>query len=153
MVRKVIALLVAVVIGWWAVLLIVPPMGTPAPEFSNEAVGPLHLDLSWDEKSWLKKHQKFRVGVIRDMPPYETYNPTLRQPEGIVAGYWKLIEQTLNMQFKTVMVESWDEGAKLLKTNKLDALSFISVERAKRFGLVASEPYIASSLGIITNNL
>ena len=152
MVRKVIALLVAVVIGWWAVLLIVPPMGTQAPEFSNEAVGPLHLDLSWDEKSWLKKHQKFRVGVIRDMPPYETYNPTLRQPEGIVAGYWKLIEQTLNMQFKTVMVESWDEGAKLLKTNKLDALSFISVERAKRFGLVASEPYIASSLGIFTNN-
>ena len=150
--KKVIVLLLVAIVGWFMVSLWMPQTDMGIPEFSEEAVGPLHLKFDGDEQVWLKAHRKFKVGVIKDMPPYEAYNPTLRRPEGIVAGYWDVIEDNLEMQFKPVVIKSWDEGALMLKEGKIDALSFISAERAKRFGLVASEPYIASSLGIFTNS-
>ena len=150
--RKVVVLLLVAVVGWAMVAWRGLQAEVQFWEFAEDAIGPLYLDFTVDEQKWIKQHRKLKIGVIRDMPPYESYNHTLRKTEGIVSGYWELIEENLGMNFKPVAINSWDEGAKMLKTGKIDALSFISVERAKRWGLVASEPYIASSLGIFTNS-
>lgn len=150
--KKVISLLFVAVLGWGILSWSMAKKGTNAPEFAEDALGKIQIDITKSEQQWLAQHKKIKVGVIRDMPPYESYNATLRRPEGIVAGYWTVLEDSLNMQFRAVMLDSWDEGAKLLQKGKIDALSFISVERAKRFNLLPSDPYIASSLGIFTNN-
>ena len=82
----------------------------------------------------------------------EEYNAALRRPEGIAAGYWEVIAGSLNMDLNPVPVSNWEEGAELLRQKKIAALSFISGERARSLRLAASESYIASSLGIFTND-
>ena len=111
--KKVISLLFVAVLGWGILSWSMAKKGTNAPEFAEDALGKIQIDITKSEQQWLAQHKKIKVGVIRDMPPYESYNATLRRPEGIVAGYWTVLEDSLNMQFRAVMLDSWDEGAKL----------------------------------------
>lgn len=149
--RKVIIVLM-VVAGLAAVSLTLNGSEAEDAAFSEAFTEPLHLNFSASEQVWLKEHTRLKVGVIRDMPPYEEYNAALRRPEGIAAGYWEVIAGSLNMDLNPVPVSNWEEGAELLRQKKIAALSFISGERARSLRLAASESYIASSLGIFTND-
>lgn len=103
--RKVIIVLM-VVAGLAAVSLTLNGSEAEDAAFSEAFTEPLHLNFSASEQVWLKEHPRLKVGVIRDMPPYEEYNAALRRPEGIAAGYWEVIAESLNMDLKPVPVST-----------------------------------------------
>lgn len=150
--KVIIVVMAAAVAGLAAASLMLNGSEAEDAAFSEAFTEPLHLNFSASEQVWLKEHTRLKVGVIRDMPPYEEYNAALRRPEGIAAGYWEVIAGSLNMDLNPVPVSNWEEGAELLRQKKIAALSFISGERARSLRLAASESYIASSLGIFTND-
>lgn len=86
--------------------------------FSEAFTEPLHLNFSASEQVWLKEHTRLKVGVIRDMPPYEEYNAALRRPEGIAAGYWEVIAESLNMDLKPVPVSNLGRGSGIAAAEK-----------------------------------
>lgn len=110
-----------------------------------------HPQLDANELKWAETHPVIKVGVLRDVPPYE-YVGSDGSIEGIAGSYLRILERSLPLKFVLVPLKNWDVGAEMLKKGQIDAFSFVSADRARDLKLVFSVPYISSSLGIFTNN-
>ena len=76
--KVIIVLMAAAVAGLAAASLMFNGSEAEDAAFSEAFTEPLHLNFSASEQVWLKDHTRLKVGVIRDMPPYEEYNENQR---------------------------------------------------------------------------
>ncbi|MCP5305171.1 MAG: transporter substrate-binding domain-containing protein [Chromatiaceae bacterium] len=106
------------------------------------------LDLTHEERAWLRDHPQIRLRVDPDWPPYEFVdsNGELR---GLSTDILHMIEQRLGIHFQTVST-NWAGGLVQLEERKLDMLSnIVSTPDRERY-LLFSDSYIAPKYAIFT---
>ncbi|MCB1877344.1 MAG: response regulator [Chromatiales bacterium] len=106
------------------------------------------LDLSQDERRWIRKHRVVRYGGDPNWLPYEAFTPA-GDYIGIVSGVLDLLSERTGLRFQAVPTASWTETLGLAAAGKLDVLAgdladeFI--QRTHRF----SAPYLERQLSVV----
>jgi len=76
----------------------------------------------------------------------------MRNMQGIAIDTLKLLEKSLNIEFKTIPTKSWSESQRYLKEGKCEILpAAISTKKRKKYANFTT-PYLIYKLAIITKN-
>jgi len=108
------------------------------------------LNLTAQERNWLKQHPVINLGIDRTFPPYEWLDKD-NNYQGFAADFMRLIEQRLNIKFNIIKnKDTWNDVLDAAKNSELDMLSCLvrTPERAQYLNF--TPPYISSSAVIIT---
>lgn len=89
------------------------------PPISYAEISKREVNLSDEEKKWLKEHPVIKIGVDPSYAPYEFINSAGKHV-GISADYLKLIEEILNIKFKVVPNLTWQEVLQSAKNRTID---------------------------------
>ena len=77
--------------------------------------------LTAEERSWLKYHPIIRFAPDPDFPPTEYYRLQGRY-SGMTADYLALLEKKLDIQFKIIRLQNWDEVISQARDKHVDSL-------------------------------
>lgn len=92
----------------------------------------MQIDLSADERAWLKAHKILRLGVDPAWPPIEYFNE-LGEYSGMASDYMNIIAKQLDVEMIPTSGLSWSEVIEKVKAQELDILPAINrtAERGK----------------------
>lgn len=108
------------------------------------------LNLTEEEKVWLKNHPILRLGIDRNFPPYEWINEK-NSYVGLAADYFSLFEKLLGVKFKVINNKPWNEVLDMAKTERLDLLSLVADTPEREKFLLFTPPYTENFITIFTN--
>ncbi len=97
------------------------------------------LQLSQEEKDWLKAHPTIYYGAETDWAPYDFVNQQGRH-DGVTRDYLNLIEQIIDIRFEPV-VNDWDKLLQKAKQQEIDLLPVIYFSQARSQYLKFTQPY------------
>ena len=80
------------------------------------------VQLSAEEKAWLKAHPKIRLAPDPNFLPIE-YIDENGEYLGIAADYARLIEQKLGITFEIICLSNWDEVIEKMQLRQVDVLN------------------------------
>ena len=89
---------------------------------SKNVLANQQLQLTKEERAWLKEHPIIRVAADPDYPPVESFDVN-HKLTGIAADYLSYIEEILGIRFYFLPTKSWDEAIDLVKQKKADMFS------------------------------
>jgi two-component system sensor histidine kinase/response regulator len=107
------------------------------------------LDLSDEEKSWIKSHPVVRVGGESNWPPFDR----LRKDgtwEGITADVLQLALSRLGLGHEMITKPSWDEKLHMLQDGGLDMMGSMAYSDKRAEYLDFAGPYFSSPYVIVT---
>ncbi|MEJ2622889.1 MAG: transporter substrate-binding domain-containing protein, partial [Candidatus Thiodiazotropha sp.] len=107
------------------------------------------LNLTQQEKVWLKAHKTLRIAVDPDFTPYEFVNQA-KQYQGISADFMRLIARKLNITFEKVDSPSWDDSLAMAANRQVDILPLTNPTAERKSHLDFTSPYLISQRHIIT---
>jgi polar amino acid transport system substrate-binding protein len=107
------------------------------------------LNLTQQEKIWLKNHKILRIAVDPDFTPYEFINRA-KQYQGISADFMQLIARKLNVTFEKVDSLSWEESVAMAAKRQVDILPLANPTAERESFLDFTSPYLVSQRHIIT---
>ncbi len=115
----------------------------PGGVLAVETVGPVDRDvqLTNHEKEWLADHPVISVAPDPDFPPIEWFDPS-GAFKGLAADFIALVENKLNIKFKTVHCRNWNEVIAKAKGRQIDFLSAASPSGPRREYLDFTRPHI-----------
>ena len=79
------------------------------------------INLTQDERLWFASHPIVRVGFYANKPPYSFVNPN-GTFSGAISSYFDHFETLLNIQFKPIPANSWEELFMLMHEGKIDII-------------------------------
>lgn len=129
-------------------------MGIENAPFSSEALiyKNTTLDLSKEEKKWLREHPIIRVGIDHDWPPIESVDEKGKH-FGVSASYLKLLEKRLGTRFEIDYSRlSWSDSLSAVKAGELDMLSCAAITTKRKNDLHFSRPYMKQSIVIVARS-
>ncbi len=106
------------------------------------------LNLTEEEKQWLKEHPVIRMGVDRSWPPFE-FLDDMNQHTGIAADFMQLMEERLAIRFVPPPNISWAEVIAKTKKGELDILSVLAPTKEREKFLHFTNPYIQAPFVIV----
>lgn len=110
------------------------------------------LQLSDQERAWLRAHPVIHVGIDHDWAPIESVDENGRH-SGISASYLHLLEKRLGIRFEIdYSREHWSDSIYAVKHKALDMLSAAAITDSRRDSLVFSRPYLKQTMVIVTNS-
>lgn len=92
---------------------------------SSYAFDDLDLDLTAEEKRWLKSHHKIRLGVDPSWPPYD-YIDSNGEHRGFAADIIAHLRQYLNIEIELVANIDWSHVLEAIKKKEIDLISLCS---------------------------
>ena len=98
------------------------------------------VTLSTSEKSWLDKHPKINVGIVKHWMPMEFVNAQ-GEVKGINPDVIKLISDRSGLTFEYTFYDSWNELYQGLVDREIDILTSISVTDARKNKVSFTQPY------------
>ncbi len=100
------------------------------------------VELSPEEKAWVRAHRKIRLGVDPAFPPFEVIDPE-NGYGGIVSEYVGFFSKQLDVKMTPLHDLSWQEAIKMAKAGELDILPGLvkSPEREKYLNF--TKPYLS----------
>ena len=98
------------------------------------------VTLSTSEKSWLDKHKKINVGLVKNSIPIEFVNAQ-GEVKGINPDVLKLISNRSGLSFEYTFFDNWSELYQSLLDQKIDMLASISVTEARKKKVLFTQPY------------
>lgn len=107
------------------------------------------VNLSEQEQAWLQKHPVLRIGVLQEAYPYEFLDENNKY-YGLSSDYASLWEKSLGVQFEVVSFKDWNEAAELFRQKKIDVFPLMVKKDIYDLGLIFSDTYMSSSLGIFS---
>ncbi len=107
------------------------------------------INLTDEEKKWLKRHKIIRIGVDPLFAPFEIVTADNKY-KGIGANYIRLIEKRIGLKMELVPDLSWKEVINKTKKREIDLLPCIGVTEARKKFLLFTEPYLSFPRVIIT---
>lgn len=113
---------------------------TPLPEFA--------LELTANEKSWLKAHKVLRVGVDRDFAPYEWVDEKGRY-QGMAADLLALVAPKLGVRMEIIKDQPWEAVLDMARQGQLDMISFAVKTPERERYLRFTQPISRVSVAII----
>ena len=113
------------------------------------SAGAASLELTQEERDWLKAHDgSIRIAYTPDWPPMD-FKDEDGKATGMVADYIDLIEKKLNVTFRRIDVDSWQEVLELARQRKIDVISAGQETRERREYMTWSTPYLVLDTTII----
>ncbi len=109
----------------------------------------LLLELTPEEREWLKQHPVVNVAVSPDWMPIEYINDQ-GQLAGVSSEYIALLKRTLHVDFRPVSGKTWSQIYEQLKNGKADMAASLVETVHRRSFLDFSEPYISMPTAIFT---
>ena len=105
------------------------------------------IDLSKDEKKWLKEHPVIRFAGVPNWLPYETINED-KEHIGVVSEYLTEIENSLSIKFERVQTKDYAESIALTKNDRVDMITDL-VSSDHKEHLFFTDAYIHSPMVIV----
>jgi PAS domain S-box-containing protein len=103
------------------------------------------LQLTGEEKAWLKTHPVIRVAVDPGWPPLEW-----RDSEGVFHGiaieYLHRLEQMLDVRFEIIQNRSWQELMQMGRLRQADLFPCVAETSKRKEFLTFTEPYISTPI-------
>lgn len=98
------------------------------------------LNLTPEERQWIKDHPVIRVGADPDYPPFEFFDAR-DQYGGIALDYLQIIEKKTGLKILTPVKQPWPETMRQARARQVDLLAAVAKSAAREKFLVFSEPY------------
>ena len=107
------------------------------------------INLTKNEKEYIKKHGIFRFSAFSNWPPFN-FTDKNGNYIGMITNYMKIISERTGLKFKQINVESCNEAVTKLERKKLDMIvcSFKTEELNKL--LYFSKPYMSYPIVMVT---
>ncbi len=112
--------------------------------------GQQNLDLTSDEKAWLKQHPVIRYGFDPLWAPIE-YADDNGEHKGMSAAYMKIIGDLLGVDIKPVASSSWKGAISMLNDRKLDVLPAAVATPERSRTMVFTETYLSIPISIFSS--
>ena len=100
----------------------------------------LQLELTVEERDWLKSHPEIRVGVDQNWPPFDFVNHNLHH-QGVAADYLKELSEILGIHFN-ITSDLWENVIDGVNTQQLDMLACAAITEERQLYLNFTTPYI-----------
>ncbi|MGD9786731.1 MAG: EAL domain-containing protein [Sulfuricellaceae bacterium] len=97
--------------------------------------------LSTEEKAWLQQHPRLRLAPDPNFPPIEFFDEQGRY-QGLVADYYRLIEDRLGIQFEIVHAASWEEVIRMARNHEVDIVGAAQWTPSRADYLLFSPPLL-----------
>jgi len=107
------------------------------------------LQLTEEEKAWLRAHKVLRVGVDRDFAPYEWVDERGRY-RGMSAEVLSLVAKKLGVHTKIVKDRPWQAVLEMAKKREIDVVAFAVKTPERERYLRFTQPINRVSVAIIT---
>ncbi len=107
-----------------------------------------NIELTKEEKEWIKLHKVVRFSGDPDWLPFEAFN-SQGQHVGIISEYLSMLEKLTSIKFKAIAPSSWSEAIKLSENKSIDILS--ETIESNRKHLIFTKPYIMNDIVIVMN--
>ena len=108
-----------------------------------------NINLTNDEKLYLKNHQTITVHNEQNYPPYN-YNIE-GKPKGYSVDYMNLLASKLNIDVNYIQGPSWSGFIDMLKNEKLDVMLNIKNTKNRREFINFTKPYSQEPIAIFSN--
>jgi len=105
------------------------------------------LQLTKEEKAWLRQHSTISVGGPKAFPPFNYFDKAGRF-HGIAADYMKIISERIGVQLDIQSNLPWPEVLKRSKERTLDVISCTARSPERESFLSFSQPYLSSPMVI-----
>ena len=119
----------------------------PLMASAQTAVTENSLQLSAEEKSWLKEHPTLKMTGDPDWLPFEAFDKNGKYT-GIVADHINLISKKLNIDIELIVNKTWSESVEMAKKGQVDILSVTNVSELKSH-LNFTKSYISNPIIIV----
>ncbi|ARP40590.1 ATP-binding protein [Vibrio syngnathi] len=113
---------------------------------SNSLAGEL-LNLSHNERQWIKSHPVLKIGIDPNSLPYEAVS-SKGEYIGMIDDYLTLIEQKTGLRLEHVDVGSWKETRRLVDHRKVHLVSAAVENRSLGENVKAGKKLFSSRLAI-----
>lgn len=101
------------------------------------------LELTDEERNWVKQHRRIRVAVDPDYAPYEFIDSSGRH-RGMTADYLRLLSQRLGLDFELVVTTKWSESEAMGYAKEVDLLPLVVRTQKREPYFLFTQPYISS---------
>ncbi len=99
------------------------------------------LNLTDQERAWLKDHPELRLGVDASWPPFE-FRDEKGVYQGLAADYIHQIQQALDISLKPIEPVSWSEVLQLAQKGHIDLLPGIMSTPDRQTYMAFTRPYL-----------
>jgi len=106
------------------------------------------LNLTQEEKEWIKKHTTVTFTGDPDWLPFESFDKHGNY-YGIVADHLKVIEERTGIEFKKIKPDSWNDALQKVKNNEVDIISEVVSENTVSESMQYTTPYIETPLIVV----
>ena len=108
------------------------------------------LDLSVDEKSWLKENSTIHLGIDRAFPPFGSITEN-HEYIGFSADIMRIVEYRLGIEFNIEKDVPWNETMDMARAGKIDMISALVNSKQRQKFLEFTPAYITNPTIIIND--
>ena len=106
------------------------------------------VDLSKEEKAWVRDHPVIRVGCAPDWPPFLFFNER-GEEVGIAREYMDLVSANTGLKFEHIYFDRWAEVLEAAKKREIDVISTINENPQRSRYLYFTDSYFTVDIVII----
>ncbi len=107
------------------------------------------IRLTDEERDWLKRNKRFKVGIDQHWYPYEFVDEQ-GQHQGIAADYLQFAGYLLDLEFTFVATENWGQAYQAYKQGQIDLLPAIIETDKRRSDTYFTQPYFTTPTVIVS---
>jgi polar amino acid transport system substrate-binding protein len=107
------------------------------------------LELTPNEKEYLKNKEKIKVCIDPNWMPFEQFDENGKHA-GMTSDYYKLFEHFLSTPFEVISSKTWTESLELAQKRECDILSLVTQTPERKKYLNFTTAYISAPLVIAT---
>ncbi|QFT11412.1 transporter substrate-binding domain-containing protein [Vibrio sp. THAF190c] len=113
---------------------------------TNSLTGEI-LNLTENERDWIKENRDINVGIDPDALPYEALSDN-QEYIGIIDDYLTIIQQKTGLNIEHVNVETWEETRRLVDHHAVELVSAAAENRALGENVKPANSFFSSRLAI-----
>ena len=109
------------------------------------------VNLTTQERAWLKAHPVIRLGIDHKFAPYEWIDEK-GDYQGIAADYIALLEKNLGVKFAIVKDKSWAQILGMARAGQLDMIACVVNTPDRSHFLSFTKPFISNPVIIVSDS-
>ena len=113
---------------------------------NNNLIGEI-LNLTQNERNWIKENRDIKVGIDPDALPYEALSDS-QEYIGIIDDYLTLIQQKTGLKIEHVDVASWEDTRRLVDHHAVELVSAAVENHALGENVKPAKSFFSSRLAI-----
>ncbi|QQE13661.1 transporter substrate-binding domain-containing protein [Planctomycetota bacterium] len=106
------------------------------------------VELTMEEKAWIKEHPVIKVGAAPDWPPFLFFDQR-GEVVGVAEDYMNLLEKNTGLKFEQVLYNTWAEVLAAAQKRDIDVIATINENARRSRYLYFTESYFTVEVAII----